>query len=52
MNKVVGLDSQEVVETTNLGLVRNVLSMLHNVKSEQELNEGLFKGLSTNYYNN
>lgn len=51
VTKVLSLEAKEAVETTNVGLIRNVLSQLVNVKSEQEFLEGLFKGLSTNYMN-
>ena len=41
----------EIVATTRVGLVRNVLSQLSGVCSEQELTLQLLRGLASNYDN-
>lgn len=33
VSKVLSLEAKETVETTNVGLIRNVLSQLHDVKT-------------------
>jgi dynein heavy chain 2 len=42
-------DIKEIVGTTQVGLVRSVLSQLSNVNTEGELQLQLFKGLASNY---